>query len=81
MKGKCSKCKVNQAVGKYKSGVFCNDCLPQVQPSDSGQDIGIGIRYRETSRGRVLKGLKGNRNSKKKQKMRTNMGMVRESRR
>lgn len=81
MKGTCSKCKKEKAVGKYKGGVFCDGCLPRVVGSPSGQDIGIGVRIRRTMHGDALKGLKGDRNRRSKRKMRTNLGMTREFRR
>lgn len=81
MKGTCSKCKKEKAVGKYKGGVFCGKCLPKAVNSPPGQDIGIGVRIKRTMHGDALKGVKGDRNRKSKRKMRTNMEMVREIRR
>lgn len=81
MNGTCSKCKKEKAVAKYRGGVYCADCYPEVKRSELGQDIGIGMRIKRTMHGDVMKGLKGDRNRRSKRKMRTNLGMTREFRR
>ncbi len=58
---------------KYKGGVYCVNCAPELKKSNEA--LGTGFRYRETPNGRVMKGKKGNLSCNKNHKMRTNMGM------
>ena len=75
MKATCCRCKEKPAVGKWRGGVYCEEHMPRLEKSDPNQPLGIGIRYKESPHGRVIKGKKGNLSQKSKQKMRTRMGM------